>query len=572
MTQSGQGEEPSPREAREGIVLPSDGSEPLLPGMLGAQGPTRPQPGPYAGPPPGNSPGQQPGPYNGPQSGSYNDPQVGQYNGPQTGPYGGQQPGPYGGPQAPAPPGGQAWGTPWGPDQQQSPAPPPGQGWPAPPAQAWETPDQQQSPPPDQWGAPASGPLPPGGAPAQSYGGQPAIPQPPANAPLPPADAYGSSTAGAALPPAGQGGPAAPLPPAVPGGFGGAPLPPAADEGATQYIPPVAAVSEAEGATQYIPPVAPGALPPEVGGGSVSGATQFLGRAPHAAGPDSEATQYIPPVAGQAPYGMPQGGDRQPPAEFDNLFRSGPGGESPAQATQQMPRFQQPPPPPPQAAYPPPVGDGSNDRSGRSGARVPVIAAIGVGIVVLGVGAGALLSGGGGGSKDKNQTVSATAPASGGSASSAADPAKQQAVALDKLLADSGNSRASVIQAVASVKGCKDLSQAASDLRGAAKQRTDLVTRLSGLSVDKLANHAALTAALTRAWQASAAADNHYAAWADQVGGKKGCKKGQARATGQTAAGNRESGTASQQKVKAARLWNAIARTYGLNQRQPVQL
>ena len=33
MTQSGQGEEPSARQAREGIVLPSDGGEPLLPGL-----------------------------------------------------------------------------------------------------------------------------------------------------------------------------------------------------------------------------------------------------------------------------------------------------------------------------------------------------------------------------------------------------------------------------------------------------------------------------------------------------------------------------------------------------------
>ncbi|MGW2568578.1 hypothetical protein [Streptomyces sp. NPDC001537] len=533
MTQSGQGEEPSPREAREGIVLPSDGGEPLLPGMLGAQAPTGPQPGPYGGPPAGNPAGQQADPYNGRHTSSY--------GGQQAGPYGGQQSGPYGGPQAPAPPGGQAWGTPWGPDQQQSPAPQPGQGWPTPPAPAWGAPDQQQSPPPDQWGAHASGPLPPESTPAPSYGGQPATSLPLANAPLPPA---------------------AP---------GGAPLPPAVDEGATQYIPPVAAVSDAEGATQYIPPVAPGALPPEVGGGgSVSEATQFLGHAPHAAGPDSQATQYIPPVTGQAPYGMPQAGDRQPPAEFDNLFRSGPGAGSPAQPTQQMPRFQQPPPPP-QAAYAPP-GDGGS--SGRNRSRVPLIAAIGVGIVVLGIGAGALLNGGGGssGGKDKNQTVSATAPATDGSASSADDPAKQQAAALDKLLADSGGSRASVIRAVDSVKGCKDLGQAASDLRDAAKQRAELVTRLSGLSVDKLPNHAALTAALTRAWQASAAADNHYAAWADQVGGKKGCKKGQARPTGQTAAGNRASGTASQQKVEAAQLWNAIAKTYGLTQRQPTQL
>ncbi|MEU6259957.1 hypothetical protein [Streptomyces sp. NPDC047043] len=557
MTQSGQGEEPSQRQAREGIVLPSDGGEPLLPGMLG--GPT----GPHAD--------HQSGPYNGQQSGAYGGQQTGSYGG-QQGPYNGRQSGPYGGqqPGASAPPGGQAWGTPWGPDQPQhqaqSPAPQPGQGWPAAPAQQWGAAEPSQ-------------PLPPEGAPAQSYGD----PQP-------------------MSPPAGS----MPLPPAAPDGGHSLPLPPAVDEGATQYIPPVVhsegparyippvAATTDEQATQYIPPVAPGALPPEVGGGeSVSEATQFLGRAPYAgagplppaSGPDADATQYIPPVTDAgAPYGMPQGGDRQPPAEFDNLFRSEPGGESPAAATQYLPRFEQPQAAPygqpapqgsyaqPGPSYAPPGDDGG--RGGRPRSRVPLIAAVGIGIVVLGVGAGALLAGGGGDDGgDKNQTVSATAPATDGSASPSADPAKQQAVALDKLLADSGDSRASVIRAVANVKACQNLDTAASDLRDAAKQRNQLVTRLSGLSVDKLPNNAALTAALTKAWQASASADNHYAAWADQVAGNsKSCKKGQARGTGQTQAGNRASGTASQQKVKAAQLWNTIAKTYGLTQRQPVQL
>jgi hypothetical protein len=526
VTQSGQGEEPSAREAREGIVLPSDGGEPLLPGMLGGQS--------------GHHGGRQSGPYNAPAPAS-------------------------------APPGGQSWGTPWGPEQpqyeHQSPAPQPGQGWSAPPAEA--------GPPAQQWGAPESSqPLPAEGGPAQSYGGQ-----------------------------------SMPLPPAAPGDGQSMPLPPVVDEGATQYIPPVAYPEGAtqylppvaaadQQATQYIPPFAPGALPPEAGGGgSVSEATQFLGRAPHAdagplppaTGPDAEATQYIPPVTGQgagAPYGMAQGGDRQPPAEFDSLFRSGPGGESPAGATQYLPRFEEQHAPgpssyaqqPPQTSYAPTgpsyAPQDGGGRGGRSKSRVPLIAAVGIGIVVVGVGAGALLGGGGGGDGgDKNQPVSATAPATGGSGSPAADPAKQQAVALDKLLADSGDSRASVIRAVADVKGCRNLDTAASDLRDAAKQRADLVSRLSGLSVDKLADHAALTTALTKAWQASAAADNHYAGWADQVSGnRKLCKKGQARATGQTQAGNRASGTASQQKVRAAQLWNAIARTYGLTQRQPTQL
>ncbi|MGY6020440.1 hypothetical protein [Streptomyces spinosirectus] len=554
MTQSGQGEEPSQREAREGIVLPSDGSEPLLPGMLGAPAPA--------------------GPYNGRHSGSQD------------------ATGSYGGPQAGAPTGGQSWGTPWGPGEQQSPAPAPGEGWGAPQTQSWSAPEQHE-PRADRWSAPAPGPsaaLPPE---SPSYGTPGAALPPPRqggrhSAPPPPAEGYAAQDHGAA---------SAPLPHAGPGAYGspsgayGGPLPPAADEGATQFIPPVAAPAD-EGATQYIPPVGPGALPPEVGGApSASEATQFLGHAqqpgagpmPPASGPDAEATQYIAPVTDQpggAPYGMAHGEDRQPPAEFDNLFRSGPGGESPAAATQQMPRFQQPQQPqqsgygrPQQPAYAPPGDEGRGRRGGgRGGSRIPLIAAVGIGIVVLGVGAGALLGGGGGGSKDKNQPVSATAPATDGSASPAADPAKQQAVALDKLLADSGDSRASVIRAVADAKECRNLGQAASDLRSAAKQRSQLVTRLSGLSVDKLPNHAALTTALTKAWQASAAADNHYAAWADQVGGKKGCKKGQARPSGQSQAGNRASGTASQQKAQAAGLWNAIAKSYGLTQRQPTQL
>jgi hypothetical protein len=218
---------------------------------------------------------------------------------------------------------------------------------------------------------------------------------------------------------------------------------------------------------------------------------------------------------------------------------------------------------------------GSGRGGGRSGSRVPLIAAVGIGIVVLGVGAGAMLGGGGGGdgdSADKHTNVSATAPATDSSASPSADPARAQAVELDKLLADSGSSRTSVINAVAGVRKCDNLDKAAADLRDAARQRNGLVTRLGQISVDKLPGNAELSSALTSAWKASASADQHYAAWATQVKGKKGCKKGHARSTAETQQGNRQSGIASAQKVKAARLWNTIAKKYGLTQRQPTQL
>ncbi|MGW5659602.1 hypothetical protein ACWEWG_05795 [Streptomyces sp. NPDC003758] len=480
MTQSGQGEEPSAQPAREGIVLPSDGGAPLLPGQMG---------GVNGSIPPAQAP-------------------------------------------APGPTGGQAWGQPWGPGQA---------------AQHQHQENQNQ-----QWGTQPSWE---GSDPRSVWGRQP------------------SAGSGQPLPPQQSAG-AGPLPPAAGSADEGATqyLPPVAaapNEGATQYIPPVAA-SPDEGATQYIPPMGPGALPPEM---PADQATQILGRAagplPPAADPDAQATQYLPPVPGQ-PYavrpGAPGAPGQAPPAEFDNLFRDGAGGF--AASTQHLPRFD--------GADAPgaPGGREADQRGGRTRSRVPLIAAVGVGIVVLGIGAGALLSGGGGsdGKSDDSKSVAATGPAPDASGSGAADPARAQAVALDKLLADSGNSRDAVIRAVANVKACQNLDQSAGDLRDAAKQRNDLVSRLSGLQVDKLPDHAALTAALTSAWKASASADTHYAAWADQVSGKKGCKTGQARVTPQAQAGNRDSGTASAQKAKAAQIWNVIAQKYGLTERRPTQL
>uniref|UniRef100_A0AAU2A6C8 Uncharacterized protein n=2 Tax=Streptomyces TaxID=1883 RepID=A0AAU2A6C8_9ACTN len=666
MTQSGQGEEPSPRVAREGIVLPSDGGEPLLPGMTGgsagrpvpAQAPPPPPPtptggqawgqpwgpdmnqpqgqsqGPYEGQPQGQSQGRPQGPYDGQSQGQNQGPYEGQSQGhPQGGYQGqpaqgqGQSPAAGGWPAAPDAQQHQQWGTQgqFQPQSQpQQPQQQPEQQ--APSAPAWNNDPRATGDWPQQ---PGYGAQPTPGAPLPV----PHAPQGAGSAPLPPA------TGGTPMPqhqeqqhqqqPYGQnqnqhagaygpygGAPSAPLPPeggaAVPyAAAPGAPLPPA-DEGATQYIPPVpgtpgpvvdqatqylppiAAHTPApspapahvnEAATQFLPPVGPGALPPETN----AEATTFLGRVPQAAPahPDAQATQYIPPVPG-GPYGAPD--DRQPPSAFDNLFRGGPGGQAadaPAGATQQLPRVQPQQPGPPAYAQQPSYGfpnaaphaphdldDGHGGRGEGRRSRVPVIAALGIGIAVLGVGAGALLSSGGGDSDDDagNKTVAATSAAPEESGSPAADPAQAQAVELDKLLATSNNSRDAVIKAVADVKSCDNLGQAATDLRDAAQQRGELVTRLSSLPVDKLPNNAELTAALTKAWQASQSADNHYAAWADQVARKNGCKKGQARTTSQTQNGNKQSGIATTQKARAAELWNAIAKSYGLTERQSTQL
>ncbi|GHJ39865.1 hypothetical protein [Streptomyces sp. TS71-3] len=548
----------------------------------GALPPQAPDPGPYAGPLPPAAHESAPLPPAAPaQHGAFGAPlpPTAQHGAPlpQAGP--GEQPGAHGGP-AHAAPG--AYGGP-----------------------AYAAPGAHEGPThaaPGAYGGDAAYTA-PGGAhagPAHAAPGAHAAPAYPVPDPHAAPGSHGAPGAHAgpgsqAAPPA-HGGPAHAAPPGP--GAGGAHA--AGDDAATQYIAPVTDAAAAGGS---------GALPPE----RPAESTQRLGRVrshrrqgqqpqaqqpqPAAQDADNQATQYIAPISGSpsggpvpgqppgAPYGIRPGTpadgpapDRQPPSEFDSLFRTQPGPEA-AGATQQLPRFDHQGQGPAGAAAQGPghagYGGGYGDTGGRSAGRRggrskgPLIAVVGIGIVVLGVGAGTLLSGGGGDDGNK-KPVSATAPAGG--QSPAADQVKAQAVELDKLLDDSNNSREAVIGAVSNIKGCKNLGPAATDLRKAANQRDGLVTRLSGLSVDKLPNHAALTSALNEAWKASAAADNHYASWADQVSGKHGCRKGHARNTGETAAGNKSSGDATTAKQTAAGLWNAIASKYGLTTRDKSQL
>ncbi|MFE5627473.1 hypothetical protein ACFQ8S_36085 [Streptomyces virginiae] len=351
--------------------------------------------------------------------------------------------------------------------------------------------------------------------------------------------------------------------PGAPHGYGYPPLP----EAVTQYIPPVQA-DHAEAATQFIAPVP--ATP-----GHDEAATQYIPPVPADHG--EAATQYIPPVpAGPAASGV---------EGFDGLFR----GDDSAGHTQHLPPVQEPvlrgrppqrphpqqphpqhPQPHPQQYAPPPPPPAEPSRK----VSPAIIGAVVIGLAVIGLGVGSLLGDG----KPQNNdpgAVPAAPTASGGSAAPAGeapvDPARPQAVQLDKLLADSNDSRASVIKAVEDIKGCSNLDQASSDLRDAARQREELITRLQELKVDKLPDHARLTATLTKAWQASADADNSYAAWADDVDDDK-CKDGKAKANKNAADGNKSSGEATKAKESAATMWNTIAAKYGLTKRDKSQL
>ncbi|MFI9236103.1 hypothetical protein [Streptomyces sp. NPDC053079] len=413
--------------------------------------------------------------------------------------------------------------------------------------------------------------------------------------------------------------------PPVTGGAGAPPayLPPAAparsaDAEATAFLPPLAGPGAAPGGLARTPDADATALMPPVAGGAGAPPSYLPSTAPaEPAAParpaDAGAAAFPPPAAGGQAAGpatpfsvMAPAGDRPPPAEFDTLFRA-------AAPTQHLPpvpaadpvgpptgarRRAKPPqagPVPPPASsgahgfnggtgQPPVAGGGAQGPRGRKKSPAVLIAAVVAGCAVAGLGAGALLSGGGGEKSDPQKAAvaspapsaepkgEATPSAAPSAPPKSADPAEAQAKALDALLKDSNNSRDSVIKAVDSTRQCKDLGKSASDLTAAAGQRNSLVTRLGQTPTDKLPNSSELTAQLTKAWQSSASADSHYAAWARQVDSKKGCVKGHARPSSDSVAGDRASNEATAAKKKAAGLWNPIAKKYGLTQHEWTQL
>ncbi|MEU9108586.1 hypothetical protein AB0D54_30475 [Streptomyces xanthophaeus] len=473
-------------------------------------------------------------------------------------------------------------GAPWGPDPAQ---PDPASGYPERPGQqAYGYPGQQ--PPEGQGQGQGQGPQ---GGPAYGQPGQPGAAY---GYPHPHPGPQAASVPGHVVGPGYEG-------PGDPHGYGYPPLP----EAVTQYIPPVSAgPTQGEAATQYIPPVPAGPAQGEA-------ATQYIPPVPAGPAHEEAATQYIPPVSAPAhEEAATQYIQPVPAAEFDGLFRSsggaddgaaghtqhlppvqepvlrqpprrpypprGQGPVAPRQQLQHQPPHQQPPQQyaQPQYAPPPPPPEAPRKVSPA------IIAAVVIGLAVVGLGVGSLLGDGKPQNNDPGAVSSAPA-ASGGSAApggeAPVDPARPQAVQLDKLLADSNDSRASVIKAVEDIKSCKNLDQAAGDLRDAARQREELITRLQELKLDKLPDHAKLSAALTKAWQASADADNSYAAWAGDAKEDKGCKDGKdgkAKSTDNAAAGNKASGEATKAKETASGLWNSIAAKHGLTKRDKSQL
>jgi hypothetical protein len=162
-------------------------------------------------------------------------------------------------------------------------------------------------------------------------------------------------------------------------------------------------------------------------------------------------------------------------------------------------------------------------------------------------------------------TAAGTAPSP-----SSQDARRQAAVGLSRLLAQSVTDRAAVIDAAEDVRGCgPSLHQDAQTFTRAASSRQHLVSRLGSLP-GRSELPPALLRNLTTAWQASAQVDTDLARWATDTLAL-GCHRNSRSGAGLRASYAPES-RATVGKHAFARLWNPVAREYGLTTYQPSQL
>jgi hypothetical protein len=163
-----------------------------------------------------------------------------------------------------------------------------------------------------------------------------------------------------------------------------------------------------------------------------------------------------------------------------------------------------------------------------------------------------------------------TAAAGTAPSPSSQDARRQAAVRLSGLLAQSVTDRAAVIDAAEDVRGCgPSLHQDAQTFTRAASSRQHLLSRLASLP-GRSALPPALLRNLKTAWQASAEVDTDLARWATDTLAR-GCHRNSRSDAGLRASFAPE-GRATVGKHEFARLWNPVARGYGLTTYQPSQL
>jgi hypothetical protein len=270
---------------------------------------------------------------------------------------------------------------------------------------------------------------------------------------------------------------------------------------------------------------------------------------------------------GQQAFGGPQPPAGQPTYGGQQSFNPTAAYQTPNEQTTRLGR-----------ATLPPAGSGGGSRMSRKAVIGGVVAVCAVGAILVGV-----LSGGddtkpkdkakakhtAAQSTDPSAQPSGSASSSGSSSALSAD-AQAQAQALSTLLGNANASRQAVIGAVGAVKKCDNPAAAQTALTQASAQRKELMTKLAALKVDKLPTGKQLVDQLNQAWQASANADDAYAAWAGDFA--QSCDPTKVGSDANLQSGDQASGTATTAKGQASGTWNAIAQQAGLPSLSPAQL
>jgi hypothetical protein len=147
---------------------------------------------------------------------------------------------------------------------------------------------------------------------------------------------------------------------------------------------------------------------------------------------------------------------------------------------------------------------------------------------------------------------------------------EQAAQNLSTLLAQSANDRTSIVNAVNDVSQCgPDLGQDSQIFQSAAASRQSLLSQLASLP-GQSALPAQMIQDLTGAWQASAAADQDFAQWA-QDEASQGCTPDDQSDQNYQAA-DAPDNEATEDKEAFVSLWNPIATSYGMPYYQWEQL
>jgi hypothetical protein len=201
----------------------------------------------------------------------------------------------------------------------------------------------------------------------------------------------------------------------------------------------------------------------------------------------------------------------------------------------------------------PPPFSGGGPRSRRRLVPAVIVAAV---VAVVAIAAGALIF-------RSHSASTATSGTTGTTPSASPQASRQQAAArLSGLLASSVTDRSAVIDAVGDVSGCgPSMPQDAQTFTRAADSRQRLLSQLANLPGRSLLS-AEMLQDLTGAWQASAQVHTDLARWTnDNIA--RGCHR-KSHSDAALRSSYVPDGQATTDKQAFARLWNPVARQYGL--------